>query len=217
MTNQHARGIRSALVSLAFLAGLVLGGSALAQQEQNAFVADLAGMNSSLTGTDVTGQAILFTDSGQLQITLVAKGLSPSMMHLGHIHGFMTGEASTCPDAAADTNGDGVVDLIETEPSAGVTLIPFDGDPAALTIESDSYPTATADGLITYSMSVSLDALNAAMKSTYSIDDLALGNRVIFLHGVPEGTSALPDTAQSLPGVPAYITIPIACGQIKAF
>jgi hypothetical protein len=224
MTNQHVRVIRSVLISLASVAGLLLGGSVLAQQqeqqeqqEQRAFVVDLSGMNSSLTGSDVSGQAILIVDSGNLQISLVAKGLSPDMMHLGHIHGFMTGEASTCPDMAADANGDGVVDLIETEPSAGVTLIPFNDDPAGLTIETDTYPTATAEGLITYVMTVPLDALGAAVKSTYDIDDLALGNRVIFLHGVPEGTSALPDSAESLPGVPAYVTIPIACGQIEAF
>jgi hypothetical protein len=224
MMNQHVRVIRSALISLASVAGLLLGGSVLAQQqeqqeqqEQRAFVVDLSGMNSSLTGSDVSGRAILIVDSGNLQISLVAKGLSPDMMHLGHIHGFMTGEASTCPDMAADANGDGVVDLIETEASAGVTLIPFNDDPAGLTIETDTYPTATAEGLFTYVMTVPLDALGAAVKSTYDIDDLALGNRVIFLHGVPEGTSALPDSAESLPGVPAYVTIPIACGQIEAF
>lgn len=60
-----------------------------------------------------------------------------------------------------------------------------------------------------------LDKLQAAIKKQYGIDDLALEDRVIFIHGVPEGQK-LPDSVQSLPGVPAYITVPIACGVIKA-
>lgn len=216
MTQQHGCNIRHGLILLALLVGTMLTGAVLAQQSTQAFVVELTGMNSVLTGTEVTGQANLIVNDGKLFISLVAKGLPPNMEHLGHIHGFMTDQVSTCPDSTADTNGDGIVDLLETEPAAGVTLIPFNADPAGLVILSDTYPVADAAGLITYVITVSLDDLDAALKSDDGIDALALGNRVIFLHGVPEGTAALPDTAQSLPGVPAYVTVPLACGEVRA-
>lgn len=136
-------------------------------------------------------------------------------MHLGHIHGFTSDKASTCPPSNADINGDGVIDLIETEPYAGTTLIPFNGDPVGLKIKSDTYPVADKNGVLTYEKTVSLDKLDAAIKKEYHINKLSLENRVIFIHGVPEGKS-LPGSVKSLPGVPAYVTVPIACGEIKA-
>lgn len=41
---------------------------------------------------------------------------------------------STCPTAAADTNHDGIIELAETEPAAGVTMILLNAAPADLTI-----------------------------------------------------------------------------------
>ncbi|HET7119453.1 MAG TPA: hypothetical protein VFI29_23355, partial [Hanamia sp.] len=57
--------------------------------------------------------------------------------------------------------------------------------------------------------------LDAAIKKEYHINKLSLENRVIFIHGVPEGKS-FPGSVKSLPGVPAYVTVPIACGEIRA-
>ncbi len=131
-----------------------------------------------------------------------------------HIHGFIDGGASTFPPLSADTNGDGIIDLIETHKYTGKTLIPFNADPAALVIKSDTYPLANKDGLVTYQITIPLDKLKEAIKKEYGIDKLELENRTIFIHGIPEGQK-LPDSVQSLPGVPAYITVPIACGIIK--
>ena len=178
------------------------------------YVAKINAINPQLTRSAVSGQAIFIIANGQLKITLVVKGVSPGM-HLQHIHGFISGKASTCPPANADKNGDGIIDLLETEPYAGTTLIPFNGAPIELKIKSDTYPVAGKDGILTYEMTVPLKQLNAAIKKEYGIDKLSLENRVIFIHGVPESTS-LPKTVKSLPGVPAYVTVPIACGVIKA-
>jgi hypothetical protein len=182
--------------------------------ETHAYIAQIHAINPQLTKSEVSGQAIFIVSNGQLKITMVVKGLSPGM-HLGHIHGFISGKASTLPPSNADTNGDGIIDLMETEPFSGVTLIPFNGDPVALKIKSDTYSIADKDGLLIYEMTVPLAQLNAAIKKQYGIAKLSLADRVIFIHGVPKETS-LPNTVKSLPGVPAYITVPIACGEIKA-
>lgn len=201
-------------MALAFFAVSMTSAQGQSADETHAYVAKISEINPQLTKGDVSGQAIFIIANGQLKITLVVKGLSPGM-HLQHIHGFMTDKAATCPPANADKNGDGIIDLVETEPYAGTTLIPFNGDPVGLKIKSDTYPVADKNGVLTYEMTVPLDKLNAAIKKEYGIDNLSLENRVIFIHGVPESTS-LPNTVQSLPGVPAYVTVPIACGVIKA-
>ncbi|MEO6845124.1 MAG: hypothetical protein ABI184_08125 [Ginsengibacter sp.] len=182
--------------------------------ETHAYIAEISAINPQFTNSKVSGQAIFIIADGKLKITMVVKGLSPGM-HLGHIHGFISDKASTCPPSNADTNGDGIIDLIETEPYAGTTLIPFNADPVGLQIKSDTYSVADKDGLLTYEITVPLNKLNAAIKKEYKIDNLSLDHRVIFIHGVPESMS-LPKTVKSLPGVPAYITVPVACGEIKA-
>jgi len=184
-------------------------------QAQKAYIAEINEMNPELTKDEVSGQAIFTIANGQLSIIMVVKGLPPNMMHLQHIHGFISGEKGSCAPAEADTNKDGVIDLIETHAYSGKTLVPFNGAPIELAIKSDSYPVADVNGLITYTMTVSLDELEAAIQKKYGIDQLSLEDRVIFIHGIPE-EDPLPATVQSLPGVPAFITVPIACGTIKA-
>ncbi|MDD3722374.1 MAG: hypothetical protein PHW92_07795 [Lutibacter sp.] len=184
-------------------------------QVQKAYVAEINEINPELTKNDVSGQAIFIIANGQLSISMVVKGLAPNMMHLQHIHGFISGEKGTCAPPEADTNNDGVIDLLETHTYSGKTLVPFNGAPIALAIKSDSYPVADENGLITYNMTISLDELEAAIQKAYGIDQLSLEDRVIFIHGIPE-EDPLPSSVQSLPGVPAFITVPVACGTIKA-
>ncbi len=181
----------------------------------DAYVAEIKEMNPQLTEAKVSGEAIFIIADGNLNITLAVKGVAPNLMHLQHIHGFIGGGSATFPPAKADTNGDGIIDLLETHKYTGKTLIPFNGTPIDLEIKSDSYPVANKDGLLTYQISIPLDKLEAAVKKQYGIDKLTLEDRAIFIHGIPEGKK-LPDSVQSLPGVPAYITVPLACGIIKA-
>ena len=74
---------------------------------------------------------------------------------------------------------------------------------------------ADEKGNINYEVTVSLKKLGAAVREQYDLDKLDLANFGIYIHGVPEDTR-LPETVQSLPGVPAYMTVPIACGIIQA-
>lgn len=178
------------------------------------YVAKLQPMNSNVAGHEATGKATFAVEGDQLTINVEARGLPPNMMHLAHFHGFTDNRQATCAPASADKNRDGVIDLIETEPYSGTTMVPFNADPAALHIVSDTYPKASADGAWTYHKTVSLKALDAAFAKTYHDQKLDLDRRVVYLHGVPPSTK-LPATAKSLGDIPTQVTLPIACGEIR--
>jgi Cu/Zn superoxide dismutase len=187
--------------------------AALSAENQN-YTAELHALNSTATGSTAAGESTFTIDGGKLTIAVDASGLPPDMMHLQHFHGFKDGRAASCPDAAADKNGDGVIDLIETEAYAGTTMVPFHNDPVSMAIPSDTYPKANADGSYKYEKTVPLKDLQAAFAKAFGSDDLALDRRVVFIHGVPDKTD-LPESAASLGTIPAQITLPIACGVIE--
>src|SRR6185437_1683424 len=121
---------------------------------------------------------------------------------------------ATCPTGAADVNHDGIIDLVETEPTAGTTMVPFDEDPVAMDIGGGTYPKAGADGTFKYQKTVSLKALDAAFAKAFGDKGLDLDRRVVFVHGILESTE-LPASVASLGTVPARVTLPIACGEIR--
>jgi hypothetical protein len=201
------------------IAGLLAGvGGIPMVQAQNADVtyrATLSPLNSMATGSDASGEATFTISGDRLIIRITAEGVPPDTEHWQHFHGFAEGDKqSTCPTASADANGDGIIDLIETEPVAGTTMVPFNDDPVSLNIPADTYPTAGADGTYTYEKTVSLKALQDALAAQFPGQHLDLNRRVVFLHGVPASTS-LADTVASLGDIPAQVTIPIACGEIE--
>ena len=112
-----------------------------------------------------------------------------------------------------DLNGDGVIDIKETEARAGTTVVPFQGDPVGMEVVADTYPTADAGGTYSYEKTVPLQALQEAFASKFDGQQLDLDRRVVFLHGVPPAT-VLPATVESLGELPAQVTIPIAWGEI---
>jgi len=200
------------------IAGLLagLGGIPMAQA-QNADVvykATLSPLNSTATGSDASGEAVFTISGDQLTIQVTVKGVPPDTEHWQHFHGFAEGQQlSTCPTGSEDANGDGIIDLIETEPTAGTTMVPLNDDPVSMDIPKDTYPIAGADGTYTYEKTISLKALADAFTKQFPDQQLDLDRRVVFLHGVPASTE-LPATVASLGDIPAQVTIPIACGEI---
>jgi hypothetical protein len=177
------------------------------------YVAHLAPLNTKTTGTSAAGD-VTFTLSGDsLTITTDATGLPKDLAHWQHFHGFKDGKDAACPAATADANGDGVVDLIETGPAAGTTMVPFNDDPVAMDIPKDTYPKSSAAGTLHYQKTVSLSALEAAFGKAFDGQKLDLDKRVVFLHGVSPDTKLAASVA-SLGPIPAQVTIPIACGKI---
>lgn len=116
-----------------------------------------------LNGSGVSGMATIELTGDMLDVHLQASGLTPDMEHMQHIHGFVeTNQNSVCPPMSADTNGDGLISLVEGIPFYGPVLVPF-----------TPYPVADAMGRV--------DFMNS-----YAITKAArpLQNNVIVLHGM---------------------------------
>jgi hypothetical protein len=178
------------------------------------YVAHLAGLNSKVTGSNASGEARFTIKGDTLTIRIDASGLPPGIMHLQHFHGFTDNREAKCATAAADANGDGIVDLIETEPMSGTTMVPFHDNPVSMQVVNDTYPKASADGSYHYEKAVSLSALKAAFAKAFNDQALDLDKRVVYIHGIFRATK-LPASVKSLDDIPAQVTLPIACGKIE--
>ncbi len=151
-----------------------------------------------LNGSGVSGSAELTLMGDQLTVKVNATGLEPDMVHPQHIHGFTGNKGnSNCPTSAADTNDDGLVDLVEGLPSYGGVLL-------ELYVPIDEFPVADANGVLTYERTFTLGETEFAEEGELisSSDISPLQNRTIVLHGMTVNGD--------------YVaTLPVACGQIK--
>ncbi|GAA3999678.1 hypothetical protein GCM10022279_24220 [Comamonas faecalis] len=204
------------LLAVASAAGALalLAGCASTPWGTTTYVAQLQPMNTAVTGSATTGQATFTERGGQLVMDVQVRGAPANIEHWQHFHGFKNGQPATCPAAGADTNRDGIVDLIETGPSAGTTMVPFIQHPASMDIPHGTYPVADASGAYHYRVTVPVAELQAAFAKQFPGQKLDLDRRVVFIHGVPASTR-LPASVQSLGPIPAQVTLPIACGVIK--
>lgn len=202
------------VASLAAACALSVGSASAGAESTVTYLATLQPMNTSVTGTQTTGQARFTVTGDTLTIDVSVKGAPPNTVHWQHFHGFKDNRDATCPTASADTNHDGIVDLIETGPTSGTTMVPFDNDPAAMDVAHGTYPKAAADGSYEYHATVSVKALEAAFAKAFGDQELDLDRRVVFIHGVPADTK-LPASVASLGPIPAQVTLPIACGKIE--
>jgi hypothetical protein len=192
-------------------------GTAAAEQPADGAVtyrAELQTINAGVGANAATGTATLSIEGDQLTIIVDMQDAPPNMMHLQHYHGFVDGRDATCAGPEQDTNADGIVDLIETQEVSGITLVPFHKNPAGLNIAAQTYPTSDAQGRYTYRQTVQIPELRQALQQKHQIQDLILEKRVVYVHGVSPD-SDLPDSVQSLPDVPAHVTLPIACGKLE--
>lgn len=202
------------VASLAAACALSVGSASAGAESTVTYLATLQPMNTSVTGTQTTGQARFTVTGDTLTIDVSVKGAPADTVHWQHFHGFKDNRDATCPTQAADANHDGIVDLIETGPTSGTTMVPFDNDPAAMDVAHGTYPKAAADGSYEYHATVSVKALEAAFAKAFGDQELDLDRRVVFIHGVPADTK-LPASVASLGPIPAQVTLPIACGKIE--
>ena len=79
-----------------------------------------------------------------------ASELPKDITHWQHFHGFTDDRQSACPAQSADANGDGIIDVVETEPAAGRTMVPFIGDPVGMAVPHGTYPNASATGTLEF-------------------------------------------------------------------
>ena len=136
----------AAIASFACAPSALAESTTKADSQPTIYAAQLHPMNASVTGVETAGEARFSIESDTLTITINAEKLPPNTIHLQHFHGFKDNRDATCPTGAADVNLDGIIDLIETEPTSGTTMVPFHDDPVSMEIVRDTYPKAGADG-----------------------------------------------------------------------
>ncbi len=176
--------------------------------------ATITSINDTLTAGDVKGTVNITRVGDSLTFAAALSGLVPGKMYLMHLHGSSDSTFDAqCASMEQDTNGDGFVDLIETHAVSGITMIPFHQNPVSLTIQDTTYPRALENGTITYANTVSHSAMVSAAKAKYDLQEFALDRMVVYVHGA-DSSDAVPETVQSLPEVPAAVTVPIGCGEV---
>ncbi len=108
------------------------------------YTAEIVPLNAEKIGTAPHGAATFTIDGAQMKIHIDMFDTPANVQHWEHFHGFPDGKPAEIATAAQDANGDGFVDLPETEPFSGTTMVPFDAEPAKMHVPNDSYPVADA-------------------------------------------------------------------------
>ncbi|WP_420136703.1 hypothetical protein [Sphingomonas sp.] len=186
-----------------------IAGAAMAQT----YRVHLTSLNAGKIGSAPEGNATLKVVGDTLEVRIKMNGVPANIEHWEHFHGFADARNATCVTPDMDANQDGFIDLLETEPVSGTTMVPFNDRPEEMQIPTHTYPHASARGNFDYTKSVPLAQLAAKFGQTYQDQTIDLERRVLYVHGVPSD-SALPTTVGSLGPVPSHVTLPIACGKI---
>ncbi len=195
------------------------------------FTADIEELNN----TGVHGRATFQLADRSLTVTIHATGLEPGV-HPQHIHGKEMAKAE-CPTAAADTNHDGFVSVLEGAPAYGPIKInltnpqtPF-GPPVTTALftpfagkaDSKNFPVVGQDGILNFSNTYTFDNSAAAQGAYESL--MPLGDQHIVLHGATAPKSVDAPAFAALGAAypvgtdlsqPTYDTLlPIGCGTIE--
>lgn len=149
------------------------------------------------------GTATVTLQGDVVTVQILVDGVTPLTLHPQHIHA-----GTTCPSAGDDTNGDGFVDVIEGLPKYGPVLVSLDSTINTGASSDLDFPVADSSGSYAYSAEGSRTHLQDEIMTA-----LKLGTRHVVIHGIDPGMP-LPSTVQSLPGLPAWATLPVACGEL---
>ena len=158
--------------------------------------------------------------SNQFWVRLKVNGSFSPVIHPQFIH--LNG---VCPTIKDDLNFDGFLDFAEAKKKIGSILLPLDGNLEGQIKGGNEFP-QMRHRRASYYYSESSDYMRM-MKDLRSRDfihndsivklghseDLALHQRVIMIYGVSEDFY-LPSTVLSFDGLPSYLSLPIACGEI---
>jgi hypothetical protein len=207
--NKHVGYTTSALL---VLAGIVSCGEI--NDAQKSYTANLTAVNQQIAPS-TAGNSVIKVDKDNFTVA-VNVALAPTGPHLQSI---TVGDA--CPTTQNDTNGDGYIDAVEAQDVSGKTIIPLDGDLSSQEAGADGIPVDNYSYSQTTSFAKMISDLvlpdtdpNDSIVKLSSNDELTFQGKVVMVHGVPAAT-VLPATVQTIDGLPAQATLPIACGVIK--
>lgn len=206
-----------ALAAMAALAGCEGGNSGSGHSDSTkkvTYVAHLSPLNAQITGSNTQGEARFVIENDTMTVTIDVKNAPPGIEHWQHFHGFTNDSAATCATEADDKNGDGIIDVVETETASGTTMVPFNKLPAEMALGENTYPVADENGSYHYEAKIPMAGLKEAFAKAFPNSDIDLDRRVLYIHGVPD-SATLPATVASIADIPAHVTLPIACGQIQ--
>ncbi|UFU03066.1 hypothetical protein LQF12_00185 [Ruania suaedae] len=165
-----------------------------------------------LNGSGTSGDAMIELDGNEATVTINISGAAAEFMdgpfpHAQHIH---VGGEGVCPDASADTDGDGAVSTPEGIPSYGEvsTSLTTEGDTSAdSALAVERYPGGAE---YTYERTFEINDDSAAA--------LADGTAVVVIHGV-DPTLLSEEAAEKMSPLneelPLAATLPAACGTVS--
>lgn len=179
------------------------------------YIAHINPLNAEKIGCQPHGTAEFIENGDQLHIKVEMFDTPKNIEHWEHFHGFPDGKVAQAATMTQDVNHDGFVDLPETKPVSGTTMVPLDADPAKMNIPNNTYPVADSNGYYEYEIDVPLTELQENFKKAFGSTDLQLDKRVVYVHGVPESIK-LPDTVKGcVMDYDTHTTLPIAAGKIE--
>ncbi len=164
------------------------------------------GSFTALNESGVTGSATLTLDGPMLTVAIEAAGLEAGMTHPQHIHGrFEGGDPvdSVIPPPAADTDGDGFIELAEGLPFYGPVILPL-----------QPFPTAD-DGTVSFLQTYDLTETDLLGEDLTADDLTPLHLREIVLHGMTVAPGLGEGTEGEVDGAGGYLpTLPIAAAEL---
>lgn len=180
------------------------------------YLATFQTMNTHLVGT-IPGSASFTRKEDRLFVWLRLFAGAPKAWHMQAVY---TG--TRCPTMSDDTNGDGFIDIVETQAVVGKVLIPLDSDPGTQASGRAFYPLGDLSGSYHYERVVSFNRFFRDLQSedheaADNIVKLAAGEglqiegKVVVIQGITEETE-LPETVATFGRHRAFQTLPIACG-----
>jgi hypothetical protein len=155
----------------------------------------------------------LFEEGGMMEVRLQGLGLDA----VSHPTFLRSGD--TCPTMEADTNEDGIIDIVEGRAAYGEAVLALDGNLSTYQIEAGTFPFGSAP---TYVMTDFVeDVVSAILNQPHvepvdlDVDNaLAFGGRTVVIHGVAPEVLVDHHDVQGEEGLELPGTVPILCGKV---
>ena len=173
-----------------------------------------------LNNSGATGRVLAFVDQNAQEVTfdIRAIGMEAGKVHAAHVHGFADDSEAMTPTITRDTDTDGFVELAEGVPSYGpvqLNLTTQPGDAMQLTGMGAAFPTADANGVLSYKQTFSFAELG--MEGASAFDAISpLEAKEIVLHGLTlaAGQGENGGEADGTAGYKAVL--PVVSGELHA-